>query len=187
MKLSNFANKGVVGYQVTVPTELRNIIILDASHPIRDLVRDDTSVLDAEEHLPSVKTLGFSLSSLKRYDGTVVYQMSAGGGKESMTKSFKQKYGHQRRICKEVIEVLGKIPEDESTLVIAFKPAYDHSGPVNFVKTLEEDITASGVVTMKNQDSMEVVESTQKPRVSITTWDFIEGPTSTNTARTSSW
>ncbi|MGC4097745.1 MAG: hypothetical protein QM706_11570 [Nitrospira sp.] len=175
VKVSNFANKGVVGYHITVPTELKNIIILDASHPIRDLVRDDQSVLDAEEYLPSVKAFDFTLASLKKYDGTTVYQMSAGGGKESVRRSFKQKLAKQRGICQEVIEVLSRIPEDESTLVIAFKPAYDFSGPVNFVKTLEEDINSSGVVTMKNQDSLELVELSQKPRVSITTWGLHKG------------
>lgn len=175
VKVANFANKGVIGYQVTVPTELKNIIILDASHPIRDLVRDDQSVLDAEEFLPSFKTFDFTLASLKQYHGTTVYQMSAGGGKDSMKQSFKQKLAKQRRICQEVIEVLANIPKDESTLVVAFKPAYDQLGPVNFVSTLENDINAAGVVTMKDQGSLELVHSTQKPRVSITTWGLHKG------------
>ncbi len=175
VKVSNFSNKGVVGFQITVPSELKNMIILDASHPIRDLVRDDTSVLDAEEHLPSLKSLGISLFSLKQYTGTTVYQMSAGGGKASMVKGFKQKTIKQRQICQEVVEVLRQIPKDESTLIIAFKPVYEHTGAVNFVKTLEEDISASGIVQMKHQDSVELVEVTGKPRVSITTWGLHKG------------
>ncbi|OQW34803.1 MAG: hypothetical protein A4E19_17975 [Nitrospira sp. SG-bin1] len=173
VKVANFNNKGVVSYQVTVPSELKNIIILDASHPIRDLVRDDTSVLDAEEHLPKVKAVGVPLASLKRYDGTTVYQMKAGGGKSSVLKSFKQIHSHQRRICKEVIEVLTRIPKDESTLIIAFKPVYEQTGPVSFVNILEADINASKVVTMKNQDSVEMAGD--KPRVSITTWGLHKG------------
>ncbi len=175
VKVSNFADKGVLGFQVAVPSALKNIIILDASNPIRDLIRYDRSVFDAEEHLPSVKSLGFTLAGLKRYDGTTIYQMKTGGGKGSMMKSFKQVHSHQRRICKEVIEVLSRIPKDESTLVIAFKPVYEKLGPVNFVKTLEDDINASGVVTMKHQDSLELVETTKKPRVSITTWGLHKG------------
>lgn len=174
VKISNFADKGVLSFQITVPSVLRNIIVLDASNAIRDLVKHDRSVFDAEQHLPAMKALGVPLASLKRYDGTTIYQMRAGGGKGSMVRSFKAKYNHQRRICKEVIEVLGKIPEDESTLIVAFKPAYDVSGPVNFVKILEEDINASGVVTMKNQDSVEMTPS-GKPRVSITTWGLHKG------------
>lgn len=175
VKVSNFADKGVLGFQVTVPSALKNIIILDASNPIRDLVRYDRSVLDAEEHLPKVKAVGVPLASLKRYDGTTIYQMKAGGGRGSMTKSFKQIHSHQRRICKEVIEVLTRIPKDESTLIIAFKPVYEQTGPVSFVKILEDDINASGVVTMKHQDSVELVEGTEKPRVSITTWGLHKG------------
>lgn len=175
VKVSNYQNKGVVGFQVSVPQELKNMIILDASHPIRDLVRDDTSVLDAEEHLPSVKSLGFTLASLKLYTGTTVYQMSAGGGKDSMRKSFKQTLAKQRRICQEVIDVLRHIPKDESTLIMAFKPVYEKTGAVNFVKTLTGDITAAGVVTMHEQDSLEIARTTEKPRVSITTWGLHKG------------
>lgn len=174
VKVSNFANKGVLGYQITVPTELKNIIILDASHPIRDLVRDDTSVFDAEEHLPSLKSLGFTLASLKRYDGTTIYQMMTGGGKDSMRKSFNQKCAQQRRVCKEVVEVLRHIPQEESTLIIAFQPVYDHTGAVKFVEILEADINESGVAVMKHQNSIETPPR-EHPRVSITTWGLHKG------------
>ncbi len=175
VKVSNFQNKGVVGFQITVPSALKNMIILDASHPIRDLVRDDTSVLDAEEHLPSLKSLPVKLASLKQYTGTTIYQMSAGGGKVSMVKSFKQKTIKQRQICQEVVEVLRHIPYEESTLIIVFKPAHEATGAVNFVKTLEEDIMAAGVAQMRHQDSLELVKETGKPRVSITTWGLHKG------------
>lgn len=175
VKVSNFADKGVLGFQVAVPSALQDIIILDASNPIRDLIRYDRTVFDAEDHLPKVKAVGVPLAGLKRYDGTTIYQMKAGGGKSSILRSFRQVHSHQRRLCKEVIEVLSRIPKDESTLVVAFKPVYEQTGPVSFVKILEDDITASGIVTMKHQDSVEVVEATQKPRVSITTWGLHKG------------
>lgn len=175
VKVSNFADKGVLGFQVTVPSALTNIIILDASNPIRDLIRYDRSVFDAEEHLPKVKAIGAPLASLKRYDGSAIYQMKAGGGKYSVLKSFKQIHSHQRRICKEVIEVLTRVPNEESTLIVAFKPVYEQTGPVSFVKILEGDINASGVVTMKNQDSLELADGTDRPRVSITTWGLHKG------------
>jgi hypothetical protein len=124
VKVSNFADKGVLSYQVSVPRELKNIVILDASNPIRDLVRFDRTVMDAEENLPRLKTLGVPLSSLKRYDGTTIYRMRASGGKASMRDSFKKTHAKQRQITQEVVEVLKQIPKDQTTLLIAFKPVF---------------------------------------------------------------
>jgi hypothetical protein len=182
VKVSNFADKGVLTFQVSVPAALQNIIILDASNPIRDLVRFDKTVMDAEEHLPRLKALGVSLASLKRYDGTTIHQMKARGGKTAMKASFRRTHSDQRQISKEVVEVLKRITEDQATLVIVFKPIYEKTGLVNFVKIMEDDITASGVATMKHQDSVELVSivgdggrTEKKPRVSITTWGLHKG------------
>ena len=125
VKISNFADKGVLTYQVSVPSELANIIVLDASQPIRDLVKYDASVKDAEQDLPAFKQLGFPLISLKRYDGSVVYRMNAHGGKTSMVKSFAAAHRKQYSVCTEVVAVLKEIPKDQSTLLVVFKPSYE--------------------------------------------------------------
>lgn len=176
VKISNFADKGVLTFQVSIPAELKNIIILDASQPIRDLVRFDNSVMDAEEHLPRLKTLGVSLASLKRYDGTTIYRMKARGGKTAMRESFRKAHSDQRRISKEVVEVLSNIPADQTTLLIAFKPIYDKTGPLNFVKVLEQDIKAAGIdMDAKVSVVGDGGQKELKPRVSITTWGLHKG------------
>ena len=47
---------GVVWYRIGVPEEIKNVIVLDASQPIRRLVHLDPSIKDAEQHLPQVRT-----------------------------------------------------------------------------------------------------------------------------------
>ncbi len=182
VKVSNFANKGVLTFQVSIPAELENIVILDASQPIRDLVRFDKTVLDAEDHLPRLKALGVSLESLKQYEGTTIYRMKARGGKTAMKECFRKAQANQRRISKEMVAVLKCIPADQTTLVIAFKPVYEKTGSVNFVQIIERDITESGVATMRHQESKELVsvcgdggKPIMKPRVSITTWGLHKG------------
>ncbi len=173
VKVSNFADKGILTYQISVPADLSNIIVLDASNPIRDLVKYDASVKDAECDLPAFKQLGFPLASLKRYDGSVVYRMNAHGGKTSMVKSFKAAHRKQYSVCTEVVDVLKEIPSDESTLLVVFKPSYEKTGPENFVKVLEETINDSGLVNMVNRESKETAHG--HPRVSITTWGLHKG------------
>ncbi len=178
VKVSNFAEKGVVQYQVSVPVDLKNIIILDASGPIRDLVWLDKSVHCAEDELRSLseKTLGVKLSALKRYDNVTIYRMKAPGGKGAMYKSFKQVYRRNRLISQEVAEVVkNHIPENEAVLLVTFKPVTAQSGEVAFEKLLRADLEAAGVnlratvdVEEKNDKGETVV--VKKPRVRITTW-----------------
>lgn len=176
VKLTNFQKSGtVIGFHITVPNELKNIIILDASHPIRDLVREDPSVIDAEEVLPSLKNLGCSLSSLKQYAGTTIYQMSAGGGRVSLTNAFSDDDKSNRRICKEIVDVLKSIPPDQSTLIIAFRSVYQRKGVPHFVNILESAITNAGLGAMQNQHSVATVPATGKPRISIITWGQHKG------------
>ena len=184
VKVSNFADKGILTYQVSVPSELSNIIILDASNPIRDLVKHDESVRDAEQELPAFKQLGFPLISLKCYDGSVIYRMNAHGGKTSMVKSFKAAHRKQYSVCTDVVDVLKEIPEEENTLLVVFKPSYEKTGPENFVKVLEETIndaglkdTLNGLVKMHNMHNRESQDGPKRkhPRVSITTWGLHKG------------
>jgi hypothetical protein len=71
---------GAVWYEVSVPRELRNIIILDASYPIRQLVRADRTIRDAEQHMPEIKRIGVPLSQLKSFENVMLHQMFAASG-----------------------------------------------------------------------------------------------------------
>ena len=175
VKVSNIGERGVVQYQVSVPSSLNNIIVLDASDPIRDLVRYDECIRSAEELLPSVseKALGVPLSKIKRYDNLTVYRMREGGGKASVRESFKKADKRNRRVCREVVGVIKQqIPEDQAVLVILFKPISDKFGTTHFENILKADLKAAGIDL---DATVDVVEEKGKPavkkkRLQFTTW-----------------
>lgn len=181
VKVANFKDKGIMSFQVAVPMELHNIIVLDASNPIRDLVKYDRTILNAEEHLPKFKALGCRLTDLKTYPGTIIYRMKAGGGKSSIARSLGHAMQHNSRLCKEAVEVLRTIPQHQATLIIAFRPIYQITGTVNCVKALEDAINLSGIATMEHQQSKETIsviengKTVEKPRISIITWGLHKG------------
>lgn len=152
---------GVLWYEVSVPAELRNIVILDASFPIRKLTRLDKTIHDAERVLPELKRLGASLSALKRYDDVTVYQWFRGGGRGAMTDDFAQPVG-KREVAREIVEVVRSVPVDESILVFVFK-ARGGSDKVDFAKTLLRDLEEAGIDTQARTPQ-------GKPRINVLTW-----------------
>jgi hypothetical protein len=175
VKVSNIGERGVVQYQVSVPATLNNIIVLDASDPIRDLVRYDRRIRSAEEVLPSVseKTLGAPLSKIKQYDHLTIYRMREGGGKASMRESFKQADKRNRRVCREVVEVIKhQIPQEQAVLVIVYKAISDKLGTTHFENILRDDLKAAGIDIDATIDVVEEKgkSAVKKKRLQFTTW-----------------
>jgi len=175
VKVSNISERGVVQYQVSVPASLNNIIVLDASDPIRDLVRYDRRIRSAEEVLPSVseKALGVPLSKIKQYDNLTVYRMREGGGKASMRESFKQADNRNRRVCREVVDVIKhQIPDDQAVLIIVYKAISDKLGTTHFEDILKHDLKAAGIDIDATIDVSEEKgkPTVKKKRIQFTTW-----------------
>lgn len=118
---------GAVWYQVAVPRALRNVLVLDASYPIRDLCRADSSILDAQDHLAELQHLGrdaagrkLTLSGLKSYEHVELRQLRIAGGRDSMERDFARD-PWDRRTTKEIVDVVKAVPATEAVLVFVFK------------------------------------------------------------------
>lgn len=154
----------IVGYRVLVPTELQNVLVLDASYPIRELCLLDKSIQDAQT-LPLVKQTGLKdFHSLKRFDNVTLHRLRSYGGRHSMEKRFKDK-----SMTKEVIEVLKAIPEDQAALFYLYK--MNQVGGADYRKILEREIIKAGIhlhatVKVTKQDG-KIVDC---PRIVISTW-----------------
>jgi hypothetical protein len=106
----------VLSYTVTVPEEISNIVVLDASSPIRLLVSMDKHTITLAEELPLIKQAGVtSLSELFDYSNVSLHVYKAGGGYDSFQKDKKN-----RRV-KDAIGLLKNIPKDEAALFYVFK------------------------------------------------------------------
>lgn len=149
---------GAVWYDVAVPRELSNVLVLDASYSIRELCKADATIKDAEVHLGAVKRIGVSLSQLKDYSDVELRQLFIGGGRDSMERDY-SKAPWDRRVTKEIVEVVKAIPADQSVLVFVFK---GRAGGPDFARITLSTLEQAGVDTKAKVDG--------KDRVSVVTW-----------------
>ena len=105
LRMLKSGNAAIVSYQIVVPEALSNILVLDASFPIRKLCHYDRTIKSAET-LPGLKGQGVpAFHSLKKFDNVELYRLKSYGGRFSMEKRFKD-----RQMAKEVVQVLQDNP-----------------------------------------------------------------------------
>lgn len=152
---------GLVSYRISVPNAIKNVLVLDASQPIRKLVHLDGSIQDAERCLPSVRRLGMPLAQLKRFDDVTLHQLHSGGGRSTLQKDFAQKYRQDRKISGEIVEVVNNIPKGEGVLIFTYKSLT--SGGPHYRNTLLRDMADAGI-------DITTTLSNGKQRVNVVTW-----------------
>lgn len=146
---------GIVSYTISVPRELDNVIILDASWWVRDLQKLDNSIED----------ISLFAEGIKRYDNVTIHQMLHPSGRGSMTKDFSGTRT-QRKITKEIAQVIKGIPESEGVLVFTFKKR----GNLDFVQVLKGDLEHYGIDTALTIKKTVKGELKDVPRISFLTW-----------------
>ena len=122
----------IVTYEITVPRSLGNVVILDASYPIRQLERLDTSIQPAP---------GFS-GTVKRYDNVLIHHLRHRCGRAAMERSFDEDDGEARLVSRELCDVITGIGPDEGVIVFTFK-----ADKVDMRTALERDLKEAGVDT----------------------------------------
>ncbi|HNA25591.1 MAG TPA: hypothetical protein PLI01_02275 [Nitrospira sp.] len=167
LRMLKSGNTAIVSYQVVVPEALKNILVLDASFPIRKLCHFDSSITSAET-LPNLKKAGVpSFATLKRFDHVDLYRLKTYGGRYSMEKRFKDK-----AMAKEVAEVVKTIDPSEAVLLFLYKTS---KGGVNYERILRTELEKAGV----NTDATIEIETVdhegktlieEKPRIQLATW-----------------
>ncbi len=156
LRMVKAGQAAVVSYRIVIPEALKNIIVLDASYPIRKLCHFDQTIVNAET-LPVVKSIGVtSFHDLKKFDNVVLKRLRTYGGRNTMEKRFKDK-----TMAKEVVTVLKTIPENESVLFFVYK--MNKPGGCDYSKILAGEIERSGI-------DLHAMTSDGKPRLTITTW-----------------
>lgn len=144
-------DEGLVSYQIAVPAELGNILILDASYPIRELVRLDQTITDATPEY---------VRKVKLFNNVTVNQMRIGSGRESMTRNFSQAYPEDRTVSREVTKLVASVPEEKSILIFTFKA---RNKEVDIPGIIRRDLRNGGVdVGAKTDDG--------RDRINILTW-----------------
>jgi len=150
---------GVITYDIVVPKELDNIVILDASHLIRDLARMDSTIVIANIE-----------SDIVSYENVTVHQLFFPSGRNSMNKEFGKRRG-SRLVSKEIIDVIKGIPQDEGIIVFTFK----RRGKLDFTHLLKSDLEDAGIDTEAEIEvniggTSATTEKIKKPRIVFLTW-----------------
>ncbi|MDR3500915.1 MAG: hypothetical protein P4L72_17005 [Parvibaculum sp.] len=160
LRVVSTAQGGVVQYDISVPRELGNILVLDASYPIRSLIHLDATIRDAETSLDVVKRIGVPFSHLKSFENVNINQMFTGGGRATLGEDFLKPQPNQR-MTKEIAEVVKSIPPAEAILIFTYKKR--PGDRVNFKGILTSALERAGIdVRAKLADG--------KSRVNIVTW-----------------
>jgi len=107
---------GYLTYEILVPPEFENIVILDASHNIRHLSHIDTTI---RTPLTFPET-----AELVSYRGVEVRQIKHPGGRKATEEAFVLgKVAGMTPLVREIVDYVKKeIPEDEAVLFFTFKP-----------------------------------------------------------------
>lgn len=155
LRMLKSGSTAIVSYQVVVPEALNNILVLDASFPIRKLCHYDSTIKSAETR-PGFKQAGVpAFHSLKKFDNVNLYRLKTYGGRYSMEKRFKDK-----TMAKEVAQVVKDIPVDESVLFFVFKQ--NQPGSIDYGKVLLDELAKAGMDIDAEIDG--------EPRLKVLTW-----------------
>jgi hypothetical protein len=141
--------EGLLWHRIAVPDALTNVLVLDASYPIRQLCRLDPTLTPAGR---------FSDAEVKRFDNVTIKQMYAASGRNSVARSFQQERREKRAVSLEVAEVVKKIPADEAVLIFTFKSPQD-----SIRRILLDDLKAAGV-------DVQAKTASGKDRINVLTW-----------------
>ncbi len=144
-------DEGLVWYQISVPPELQNILILDASYPIRELVKLDPSIVDSSPDY---------IREVKRFDRVTVHQMKHPSGRQTTAENFGKRWLNDRTMSREIIQIVESVPATKSILIFTFKPRANES---DIPSVILRDLEAAGIDTAAKTPR-------GQPRINILTW-----------------
>ncbi|KQP22895.1 hypothetical protein [Pseudorhodoferax sp. Leaf267] len=125
---------GIISIRQAVSKHLRNVVVLDASGPISDLVNLDTSI----KHMKD-----FELDSLKSFEQVEVHQIMASGSRSAVEQTLKQAGVENAKVIKEVLAIIRREALEDPArcfLLVNFIPR----DGLDVAKRLREALTAEG-------------------------------------------
>lgn len=98
---------GIIHYEIAIPPELDNLVVLDASYPIRTLEQLDSSIQSEYRFADNVKT----------FNQVAIHQMLVASGRDAMEEDFRK----DRKTAREVAALIrDTIPKDQAVIIFTF-------------------------------------------------------------------
>jgi len=154
---------GAVAVRQAVSQQLANVVVLDASTPIRDLVSLDQSI---EVYAP------IDVDKLKSFQDVEVMQLLAAGGRSSIEQTFGDKARETSTVSREVVDIVKEeIQADPQRCILVFTFKKSPRSDLDIKSRLQADLKLAGI------DPDEVVTTADglRPRVTFLHWGQHEG------------
>lgn len=157
MRISITGHESALQFNDSVSKELTNLVVLDASYRIRELVRID----------PSLQEPSFFVHrhNLKSYEDVTLNRMNYYG-----SRAAAESYEKSPKIAKEIALVIKGIPLNEAVCLFTFK--WNATQKIHHAQVIKNAITSQGidihgVVTLS--------DGSTKPRFIFKTWGMETG------------
>lgn len=153
---------GAVALRAAVSDQLENVVILDASAPVRQLVALD----------PSVRLYGAMPENLKSFEDVEVVQLLAAGGRASMEQGFSSSRSETSKAAREVVAVVAEeLVQDPSRCFLVFTFKRSSIRALDMQASLKAALKEAGI------DPEERVQTREglKPRFNFLHWGQHEG------------
>ena len=108
LRLIRHGQTALISYRIVIPADLNNMIVLDASYPIRKLEQTDETLQNAET-LPSCKNFQIKFDQIKRFDHVSLYRMAHRGSRTAVVQNDTK----MKRLLQDVVAVIKNIPINE--------------------------------------------------------------------------
>jgi hypothetical protein len=97
----------VIQYELVIPESLKDVVILDASYSIREIIR---------EHDDRMRVVN-AYVKVKDFSNVSIDQLAAGGGRSTITRDLKA----GSPLLKTIVERIASYPAEKSVLIFTFK------------------------------------------------------------------
>lgn len=157
--LDRTTNRALVSYTINVPDTLRNVIVLDASDPIRELVHHDHRMQRAEDAVPCLekfRTVPGGIASIKRYDNITIHYAEQASGRGATREEFSKPNSPLLQKCMRVVKA-----SSGPVLAFVFKRQTDRD--LDYGKAMLDAANRAGVGPYE-------IQKGNLLRLNVTTW-----------------
>jgi hypothetical protein len=159
-------NCALISYVITVPDELKNVIVLDASDPIRELIQHDHRMRRAEDVLPLLRDYrdARGMSAIKRYDRVKVHFACEAGSRDAMSKLFSSGFGNNKAIDK-LADLINSKPT-ECFVIFTYKDKDN----IVYLKQIRDGLKRKGIDIDAGAEIEVDGKMVTRFRIAISTW-----------------
>lgn len=148
----------VIRHSMVIDPQLKNIVVLDASHGIRTLCHENKSVY---------RLWQFKAKPVASYENVTIHQLRRSSGRTSVERYAAELGKTDSGVLKEAVEVIKRTPKDEAILIFVFKT---HSKGQDHISTLKRSLAKNGIDPNEMITAMEEGKLVSKPRINFLTW-----------------